>query len=372
MKKKSTWLPAVVAPVVVAGAVAAPLAASAATPSPATTGSHPTAAQVLASVAHSDTLSYSGRISQTSDLGLPSLPSTSGSSGASSAQSGASDVLDLLTASHEARVYVDGRSKARVQVLDQLAERDVIRNGRDVWTWDSKADKAVHVTLPSSAAAANGTDTGSASPADIAARAIAGITPSTRVGTPTTTSIAGHAAWQVRLTPKSSSTLVHDVVIAIDKSTGLPLSARIDARGQSTAAVSVRFSALSYGTPKASLFDFTPPSDAKVTTKDLSDAAEHSSTAKHPGLVAPGDVRASGAPTPSVQGDGWSSIVTLPAGTFPKRQLDADGSQLFGQLTKAVDGGRAVQTSLVSILITDDGRVLAGAVPVSALEAAAE
>jgi outer membrane lipoprotein-sorting protein len=367
--KKSSWLPAVIAPVVVASAIAAPVAASAATPSTSPSGSRPTAAKVLASVAGSHALAYSGRISQTSDLGLPSLPTTSGSSGASGS---AGNVLDLLTAPHEARVYVDGRSKARVQVLDQLAERDVIRNGRQVWTWDSTANKAVHVTLPSSTAAAHRTDTGSATPADIAARAIAAITPTTSVSMPTSTTVAGHAAWQLTLSPKSSGTLVDDVVIAVDKSTGLPLSAAIDARGQSTPAVTVRFTTLSYSAPKASLFDFTPPSGAKVTTKDLSHARHGSSALKHPGAVAPGTVQSTTAPKPTVQGTGWTSVATLPAGTFPASKLGTDGSQLFGELTKPVAGGRALQTSLVSVLITDDGRVLVGAVPVSALEAAAE
>ncbi len=37
----------------------------------------------------------------------------------------------------------------------------------------------------------------------------------------------------------------------------------------------------------------------------------------------------------------------------------------------AVDGGRALSSTLVSVLITDDGRVFAGAVPVERLQAAA-
>jgi hypothetical protein len=44
---------------------------------------------------------------------------------------------------------------------------------------------------------------------------------------------------------------------------------------------------------------------------------------------------------------------------------------LYGELTTPVAGGRALSTSLVSVLLTDDGRVFAGAVPVSRLEAVA-
>ncbi len=76
--KKSAWLPAVIAPVVVAGAVAAPMIANAA--STPIAGSDPSAADVIASVAQSSDAQYSGKVEQTSDLGLPELPSGSGGS----------------------------------------------------------------------------------------------------------------------------------------------------------------------------------------------------------------------------------------------------------------------------------------------------
>ncbi len=52
--------------------------------------------------------------------------------------------------------------------------------------------------------------------------------------------------------------------------------------------------------------------------------------------------------------------------------LDPEQLQLLDSLTSAVDGGRVLQTSLVTVLITDDGRVLAGAVPAARLVEAAQ
>ena len=101
--KKSAWLPAVVAPVVVAGAVAAPVIANAAGDPIA--GTDPSAADVIASIADSSDAQYSGKLEQTSALGLPELPT---GAGGSSLEGDASDVLGLLTSSHTARVYVDG------------------------------------------------------------------------------------------------------------------------------------------------------------------------------------------------------------------------------------------------------------------------
>lgn len=362
--KKSAWLPAVIAPVVVAGAVAAPVIANAA--STPIAGADPTAAQVIASIDRSSGARYSGKLEQTSDLGLPELPA---GAGGSSVQADASDALDLLTAPHTARVYVDGPDRQRVQVTEQLAERDIVRNGSDVWTWDSKTREATHVVLPAhaeDAGAATGAD--SVTPSELAQRAVDAITPTTTVSEPTTTRVAGHDAWAVTLTPKGSGTLVRSVELAVDQQTGLPLQVTVRADGQASPAFRVGFTSLDYGAPAARLFAFTPPSGAEVTTKDLSD--------RSPGARAHGDHRQPGDGTasdrPTVTGSGWSTIVELPAGAVDRSALGSDGSGLLDQLTRAVDGGRAVQTSLVSVYLTDDGRLLAGAVPVSALVAAAE
>jgi outer membrane lipoprotein-sorting protein len=357
--KKSAWLPAVIAPVVVAGAVAAPMIANAANDPIA--GTNPTAADVIASIAKSSDAQYSGKLTQSSDLGLPELPT---GSGGSSLEGDASDVLGLLTSSHTARVYVDGASKQRVQLTQQLAEQDLVRNGSEVWTWDSKERTATHVTLPSDSA--KGPQDGTTTPTDIAEQAVDAITPTTTVSKPTEVSVAGHDAWQITLTPKSSGTLVGTVRLAVDQQTGLPLRATIQAAGQDDPAVQVGFTSLDYGAPAARLFDFTPPSNAKVTEKDLSDA-EHDAHAKgdHARGAHDGD-------EPTFTGEGWGTIAELPAGTVDQSSLGDEASGLLGQLTKAVDGGRAVQTSLVSVYLTDDGRVLAGAVPVSSLVAAAK
>ncbi|MGN8051209.1 LolA family protein [Curtobacterium sp. 22159] len=356
--KKSAWLPAVIAPVVVAGAVAAPMIANAA--SAPIAGKDPSAADVIASIAKSSDTAYSGRIDQTSDLGLPELPT---GSGGSSLEGDASDALGLLTSSHTARVYVGGADEQRVQVTQQLAEQDVIRNGSDVWTWDSKSRTATHVTLP---AHAGSRPDEAATPADVAKRAVEAITPTTTVSKPTEVRVAGHDAWQITLTPKSSDTLVGTVRLAVDQQTGLPLRATIEAKEQSDPAVQIGFTSLQYGAPAERLFHFTPPSGAKVETKDLSDAAPN----------ATGDgthqQRHHFGTEPTFTGTGWDTIAELPAGTVDRSSLGGDATGLLGQLTKSVDGGRAVQTSLVSVYLTDDGRVLVGAVPVSALVAAAK
>ena len=74
------------------------------------------------------------------------------------------------------------------------------------------------------------------------------------------------------------------------------------------------------------------------------------------------------APDYTVSGEGWSSIVELPAGELP---ADVVTSPLYTAATEPVAGGRLLSTALVNVLLTDDGRVFAGAVsPEQLLDAA--
>jgi hypothetical protein len=76
---------------------------------------------------------------------------------------------------------------------------------------------------------------------------------------------------------------------------------------------------------------------------------------------------------PTIKGTGWDSIVELPAKTSgSKMPGSVRQSKLLDELTTTVPGGRALQTSLLSVLLLDDGRILVGAVPIASLEAAAQ
>ena len=341
------WLPAVLAPVVVAGAVAMPLVAAAAPPDLAPK----TPQQVLRLVAEAkDVAGFSGTIEQRSNLGLPSIPATGAGSDTDTASA-----LDLLTGSHTARVEVAGRSKARIAVLDDSAERDVVVNGRSVWLWSSETSSAVHVTAEGSLAKPDRQGT-IPTPAEAAQELLAKVDGTTAVSVDTTQRVAGRDAYTLVLAPRTSATTVGSVRIAVDAVTGLPLDVQVIARGASSPAFETGFTSIDYTVPAASRFEFTPPSDAKVTTK----------------TVTPGDrpeARESGsALRPSVDAAGWASVVTVPADAVPS---DLATNPTVLRLTTTVDGGRVLHSALVNVLLTDDGRVLAGAVPVSRLQAAA-
>ncbi|MEP6843200.1 MAG: DUF2092 domain-containing protein [Pseudolysinimonas sp.] len=397
MNKVVRWLPAIVAPVLIAaGVITIPAVANAASTPPSKT-----AQQVLSLIAGAKDAAYSGTVEQTSNLGLPQLPSV-GPGSSSAGSDSTSQLLDLLTANHTARIFVDGAKKQRLQVLDSLAERDVVRNGSDIWTYDSKSKAATHVTLtphtPGSHFAQPGTQTPgpqnpgartpgpqtpganvpgesqteplteTLTPAALANRFLAAIQPSTTVSVASTSRVAGRPVYQLELTPKTGTTLVASVTLSVDATTGLPLKVVVDARGQKADAFSVGFSSIDFSKPPASLFEFTPPKGATVTTPKF-DKPDHKINDAEPGTGS-----SAHAAKPTVTGTGWASIVELPAGAVGSKAPAASASQsrLLDELTTSVAGGRALQTSLLSVLLTSDGRILIGAVPIATLEAAAQ
>lgn len=388
-KSRLRWVPALAIPaVVVAAAVAAPQMANADVKLPSKS-----ALGIVSLAQKSAGTSFSGTVSETANLGLPDISSSALGGGESG--SDASSALSQLTGTHTAKVYVKGTSAARVQTLDDLQERDVIRNGQAVWTYDSKSNTATHVTLPSKLPrhASPQTSTGQTStgqamptPGDVAAQVLTDVKKYTTVTTSDNVKVAGRTAYGITLTPKDSATLVDHVTLDVDSATGVPLRATITAKGQKAAAFSVGFTKISFSTPAASTFQFTPPKGA--TVKNVTAPTPGSSSRSvHPGALTQ-DGAAAGAQSkaareakakaleakyePTVIGSGWSTIVgaTLPNGTGATTGDGGGSSQLLDQVLTPVAGGRILQTSLVSIYLTDSGRVYVGAVSAKTLEAA--
>ncbi|CAN5201349.1 outer membrane lipoprotein carrier protein LolA [soil metagenome] len=346
------WIPAIAVPVLViaGGAIITPIAANAAVDLP-----DKTPTQVLALLAGTKTDAFSGTITQTSDLGLPSLSSAGATSsfGTSSSDTSSDDALvstlALLTGTHTIRAYVDGPSKTRVQLMDQLAEKDVVRNGSNVWVYDSTKKSVQHAKI---AAHDSTPDASTATPNEVATKLVTALEPSSALSVGTDLRVAGRTAYTLVLTPKAADTLVGEVSVSVDSATGLPLSVAITARGESSPAFTTAFTSVTLGAPSANLFDFTAPKGATVTQ-----LAEPSRPAKN---------GAKSGAAPTVSGTGWDAIVSVPA------LGDAvTSTPQLAQLTTAVDGGRLLHTALVNVLITDDGSVYAGSVSPAKLESAA-
>ncbi|MEO6827742.1 MAG: sigma-E factor regulatory protein RseB domain-containing protein [Microbacteriaceae bacterium] len=347
------WLPSVAVPTVIAVGVLTVGIAAAQNPSALP---KKTPEQVVTMIEQSSVPALSGIVRQSSDLGLPELPKMAGpSSNQGTSDSDAAALLELFSGSHTARVFLDGPTKARVQVQDTLAERDLVRNGGDVWSYDSKSNTATQISLPARTATDTLPEDDAHTPPEVTRRVLAAIDPNTKVSLAEETAVAGRSAYQLVLDPRSATTLVDSVSIAVDAETGLPLRVEVHARDQHDPAFQVAFTSLNLEKPPADRFVFSPPPGATVKKMSM------------PAMPPKQNAEVATPPQHLISGSGWDTVIRLPAGSMPAKRAE---SPLLTQMSTAVAGGRLVRTSLVNILVTDDGSVFAGAVAADQLLAA--
>lgn len=314
------------------------------------------AAQLLVDLQTSSVAGLSGTVVQRADLGLPQLPVSLGGQGSS-------DFTSLVSGTHTLRVWYAGQDRQRVALLGTLGESDLVRNGRDVWTWSSQTNKATHITLPAAGQEPDRplpTDLPS-TPQQAADAALAAIDPSTLVSTDGTATVAGRPAYELVLRPRDTASLVGQVRIAVDAEQKVPLRVRVFARDAAQPAIEIGFSQLSFQTPGPEHFDFRPPAGADVTEVPAAD------------LAAPPHPDAGAAGGPSVVGTGWTAVVVAaapaPGSPAPSAgDVRDQGPQLdsliatLPEVSGAWGHGRLLKSALFSVLVTDNGRLIAGAV----------
>ena len=356
-----------------------------------------TSAQLLAAVSGRDaTLApFTGTVAETASLGLPDLP------GVDSPTS----VTSLLTGSHTMKIWYANPTHLRLSVPGAMTESDLFVNGRTAWYWQSTGNQVTKFLLPANSARSATTKVPRVpelTPAQAARQALAAVGPSTTVSLQRNVMVAGQAAYQLVLAPKSASSLVGRVRIAVDGTRYIPLRVQVFARGASSPAFQVGFTSISYVQPAASNFSFTPPPGSKVTTQTLSGPSR-----------ARRSVIPSG-PKPRVFGTDWLTVAELPSadlsGALAGMAGHSSSAMLKGSSSAAVGGaessaaqsvsggapggspggldaaglfglamrsasqvhgswgsGRLLRTSLLSMLMTNDGRVFLGAVSPSVL-----
>jgi outer membrane lipoprotein-sorting protein len=315
-------------------------------------------AQLLAAVSSPKQAGFSGTVVEKASFGLPDL--NLGVLGTSSTDG--TSPLSLLSGSHTIRVWYGSPTKQRIALLDTFGEIDLFRNGNSLWQWDSDTRTAVHRSLPTALGLFQGQQP-ALSPDQVAQQIMTMVQPSTTVTTDRTALVAGRSAYALVLTPKQSGSRIRQVRISVDGATMVPLAVQIYVGDRPHPVLDVAFTRFTAGTPSADNFDWTPPPGVTV------EHAPAQSDGLLPGLALPDA-------TLRTIGSGWTSVIT--ATGLPSRAALAEQSPqaaaLIG-LLPAVKGswgsGHLLQTEAFSALVTDDGRIFAGAVEPSVLYRAA-
>ncbi|MFI8485860.1 outer membrane lipoprotein carrier protein LolA [Streptomyces rubrogriseus] len=352
-----------------------------------------TAEQLIEKIAKSDVQRLSGTVRINTDLGLPDLgglesglmsgmsggPGSGGDDEGSAADPSAK-LTELVSGSHTLRVAADGPDRQKLSLLENAAEYSLIHNGKDVWGYDSSSNEVYHSTAADGAGRPEKDVPGQdvpATPKDFADQALKAVDDTTSVTVGGTAQVAGRDAYRLVVEPKQGGSTVGAITVAVDAETGTPLKFTLTPASGGAAVVDVGFTKVSFAKPDASTFDFTPPEGAKVTEAD--EAGERAGAPEH-GRGAEGEL-AKGMDGLEVIGEGWNSIATFDTGAQGGLPTDSAGDLgglggFLGSLGDQVKGdfgsGTVFKTRLVNALITDDGKVYAGAVTKDALVKAAD
>lgn len=345
-----------------------------------------TAQKLVEKIAASDTEQLSGTFKISTDLGLPTLGGASivpgGSGGGSSSADPQAKLTELASGTHTLRIAADGPDRQKLSLLENAAEYSLVHNGDEAWAYDSGSNQAVRFAVPKDGPGRGGAGQHAeglpkglpTTPEELAAQTLKAVDDTTSVSVDGTARVAGRDTYQLLVRPRQSGSTIESARIAVDAKTGTPLKFTLNAVGGGKPVVSAGFTRVDFAKPAASTFDFSPPKGAKVTEGDSLDSGT-------PGKrVAPkNEARPEGV---KVIGKGWGAVaeLSLPGGQgLPQPgsgEVPPEAEQLLGSLGKQVKGsfgtGTVFSTRLVNALITDDGKVYAGAVDKDALVRAAE
>ena len=393
----SKWIPSLtVAGVITAGAIAVPLQASA------VDLPDRTVAELLAAMDES-VEGFSGTVSKTSNLGLPELEMSQMMSEEMIEdmeqrmpdgfeefipqvveQTSFTDAISLLAGTDTIRVYASEEG-FRAQILDPMSQRDVLVTDEAVYSYNAKTNTVltretdIEIDREKLSEYSSQMELDLSNPDQVADYLLEQAEGKASIAVGDDHRVAGRDAYRLVITPLSDVSLIERIDVSVDAETGLGLAVQVYSTEQSEVALEVAFEDISYDTPDASIFAFTPPPGATVETLEVPDAfagleaelqREDLSDAEKEALLeqARDEFQAEFAPgvETEVIGEGFETVVTmnqLPE-AFPVEMLD---NEFLSDLSTEVDGGVVFGTPLGNTLITDAGEVFAGAVTVDYL-----
>ncbi|UED84756.1 LolA family protein [Streptomyces profundus] len=234
-----------------------------------------TAEELVVLVAESETAQLSGTVRVETDFGLPSLPDFGGvTEGAIGEFVGVDGPLaSLLSGDSTLRVAVDGPERQRLALVDGSDEFAVIRNGDELWAYDSASDVVYQADLSETAARAEAhaeergepapeEEWAELTPQEVAERLLTDVEGTADITVSGTARVADRDVYQLTVSPSAADAPVSSARISVDAETGVPLAVRGEAPGGQV--LNVAFTNVDFAAPAGGAFQFTPPADAEV------------------------------------------------------------------------------------------------------------
>ncbi len=288
-----------------------------------------------------------------------------GASLASGSEQGGGLTSSPLLSGASGRLWIAKDGRARLELQAEKGDTTVIYDGHTITVYDAASNTLYRYT-PTAAEASSSpgpADKGEVPSVAKIEEAISRIEKHASVST-TPTDVAGQAAYTVHVSPKETGSLLGGAELSFDAANGAPLRAAVYSSTSSAPVIELAATEVSFGAVPPSVFQFTPPANAKVEEVTLPNSTSHT-----------GSRSAGSAEKPKLTslGKGLTSVGVLES----KTHADSKTSESLESLPKVdINGASAseLRTELGTLLTFERSGVryvLAGSVSASSIEALA-
>jgi outer membrane lipoprotein-sorting protein len=184
-----------------------------------------------------------------------------------------------LLAGASGRLWVSKDGRVRLELQAEKGDTQVIYDGHTISAYDAATNTLYRYT-PSESGDTSTTQPDQHSVPSVAKieEAISHLEKHATVSAAMPSDVAGQPTYTVRVAPRESGSLLGGAELSFDADNGAPLRAAIYSSTSQSPVIELAATEVSFSPVPASVFDFTPPADAKVQELHLDTSAGHTSS----------------------------------------------------------------------------------------------
>jgi outer membrane lipoprotein-sorting protein len=266
------------------------------------------------------------------------------------------------------RLWIAKDGRLRLELQAERGDTQVLYDGHTVTIYDAASNTLYRYT-PSGHDAVASRATAQAGDGDGAVPSVAKIEEAiadakqANVSGATPTDVAGQPAYTVRVSPKQGGSMLGAAELSWDADNGIPLRAAVYSSSSSSPVIELAASEVSFGPVADSVFQLTPPSNAKV--QEIAPPSGHATS---------GEPSAAEKPNVSTRGSGITAVHLLEAKVKPGEKAPAPPEGLQKVKLDQATTASELPTALGTLLTFERSGVryvLAGAIAPAQIEAVA-
>ncbi|HEV3321582.1 MAG TPA: DUF2092 domain-containing protein [Solirubrobacteraceae bacterium] len=195
------------------------------------------------------------------------------------------------------RLWISKEGRLRLELQSEKGDTQVYYDGHTLSMYDASSNTLYRYTPPKEGEEASGaggeggwgpSGSGSGAHHEVPTvakieEAIAHLEKHADVSGATPADVAGQAAYTVRVSPNEGGSLLAGAELSWDATNGVPLRAAVYSTESAAPVLELAATSISYGPVEPSVFEFTPPANAKVEEVVLPKPGEHQGSSSQGG-----------------------------------------------------------------------------------------